>query len=417
MPMIIENGYVLQNSMVEKKNIRIEGNKITEIGSNVKGSDTIDASNHLIMPGLVNTHTHVAMTLLRGYADDIPLSEWLKEYILPKEMKLKPVDCYYGSLLGIIEMIRSGTTCFSDMYFHEDQTVRAVRESGMRAVLSYGIADMGDPRRGAYVVNMALKFAYTVKDERIHVAFGPHSPYMCSSDFLMRIQELAQKMGKIVHIHLHEAEEEIKKYHKKHEKTPIELLETIGFLQKNVCAAHVVHVSDRELDILKKNNVKVLHCPASNLKLGNGISPVAAMVEKGMSVSLGTDGAASNNSLDLFREMRLMVLLQKAHNSQAMKADTAVKIATENGGNALNWKTGKIEEGFLADLIFIDLKKVSIVPRHNLVSNIVYSMNSSAVDTVIIDGKVIMENGTILTVDEEKIMEKAQEKAFDLVNR
>ena len=141
------------------------------------------------------------------------------------------------------------------------------------------------------------------------------------------------------------------------------------------------------------------------------------MIEKGINVSLGTDGAASNNTLDLFREMRLMVLLQKAHNSQAMTADTAVKIATENGGTALNWKTGKIEEGFLADLIFIDLKKVSLVPRHNLVSNIVYSMNSSAVDTVIIDGKVIMENGTILTIDEEKIVEKAHEKAFDLVNR
>jgi 5-methylthioadenosine/S-adenosylhomocysteine deaminase len=415
--MIIKNGYILQNSIVEKKNICIEGNKITEIGKNVKGSDTIDAKNHLIMPGLVNTHTHVAMTLLRGYADDIPLTEWLKDYIWPKEMKLKPVDCYYGSLLGIIEMIRSGTTCFSDMYFHEDQTARAVRESGMRAVLSPGIADLGDVKRGAYMVNMTLKFVNTVKDERIDVAFGPHSPYMCSSDFLLRIQEHAQKLGKIVHIHLHETREEIKKFHKKHEKTPIELLESIGFLQKNVCAAHVIHVSDRECDILKKCNVKVLHCPASNLKLANGISPVVTMIEKGIRVSLGTDGAASNNTLDLFREMRLMVLLQKVNNSQAMKADTAVAIATENGGIALNWKTGKIEEGFLADLIFIDLKKVSMVPQHNLVSNIVYSMNSSAVDTVIIDGKVVMENGTILTIDEEKIVEKAQEKAFDLVNR
>ena len=415
--MIIQNGYVLQNSTVEKKNICIKGNTITEIGKNVKGSDILDASNHLVMPGLVNTHTHLAMTLLRGYADDVPLEEWLKDYIWPKEMKLTPEDVYYGNLLGIIEMIKSGTTCFSDMYLHVNKAVQAVKESGIRAVISWPMADLGDRKRGAYMIKEALKFIKTVNEERIDTAFGPHSPYMCSSDFLLDVQEHAHKLGKIVHIHLHETEDEIKKFQKRHEKTPIELLESIGFLQENVCAAHVVHVSEGELDILKKYNVRVMHCPASNLKLANGIAPVADMIRKGVCVSLGTDGAASNNTLDLFSEMRLMALLQKLKNPQGLNADTAVKIATENGGTALNVNTGRIEKGFLADLILIDLKKVFMVPRHDLLSNVVYSMNSSAVDTVMIDGEIVMKNRKILTVDEDKIIEKAQEHAFDLMNR
>ena len=415
--MIIQNGYVLQNNRVEKKNICIKGNTITDIGKNVKGSDILDASNHLVMPGLVNTHTHLAMTLLRGYADDVPLEEWLKDYIWPKEMKLTPEDVYYGNLLGIIEMIKSGTTCFSDMYLHVNKTVQAVKESGIRAVISWPMADLGDRKRGAYMIKEALKFINTVNEERIDVAFGPHSPYMCSSDFLVEVQEHAHKLGKIVHIHLHETEDEIKKFQKRHEKTPIELLESIGFLQENVCAAHVVHVSEEELDILKKYNVRVMHCPASNLKLANGIAPVADMIRKGVCVSLGTDGAASNNTLDLFSEMRLMALLQKMKNPQGLNADTAVKIATENGGKALNVNTGKIEKGFLADLILIDLKKAFMVPRHDLLSNVVYSMNSSAVDTVIIDGEIVMKNRKILTVDEDRIIEKAQAHAFDLMNR
>lgn len=415
--MIIQNGYVLQNNRVEKKNICIKGNTITDIGKNVKGSDILDASNHLVMPGLVNTHTHLAMTLLRGYADDVPLEEWLKDYIWPKEMKLTPEDVYYGNLLGIIEMIKSGTTCFSDMYLHVNKTVQAVKESGIRAVISWPMADLGDRKRGAYMIKEALKFINTVNEERIDVAFGPHSPYMCSSDFLVEVQEHAHKLGKIVHIHLHETEDEIKKFQKRHEKTPIELLESIGFLQENVCAAHVVHVSEEELDILKKYNVRVMHCPASNLKLANGIAPVADMIRKGVCVSLGTDGAASNNTLDLFSEMRLMALLQKMKNPQGLNADTAVKIATENGGTALNVNTGKIEKGFLADLILIDLKKAFMVPRHDLLSNVVYSMNSSAVDTVIIDGEIVMKNRKILTVDEDRIIEKAQAHAFDLMNR
>lgn len=415
--MIIKNGYVLQKK-IEKEDIRIEGNTITEIGKDLKGTDILDASGHLVMPGLVNTHTHLAMTLFRGYADDVPLQEWLKDYIWPKEMKLKPSDCYYGSLLGIIEMIRSGTTCFNDMYYFPGKVVQAVRESGMRGVISFGLVDMGNKKRAEYMLRETVRFIDAVRNEpRIEVMFGPHSPYTCSSEFLCKIQEHASNRGKLVHIHLHETEAEIRKFEEVRGKTPIELLDSTGFLKDNVCAAHVVHVTEKELTILKKNGVKVSHCPSSNLKLANGVAPVASMIKKGICVSLGTDGAASNNTQDLCAEMRLMTLLQKMRDPAAMKADTAVKIATENGGAALNLKIGKIEKGFLADLIFVDLKKGFMVPRHDLVSNVVYSMNSSAVDTVLIDGKVVMEKGNMLTVDEDEIIEKAREHAFDVVNR
>jgi 5-methylthioadenosine/S-adenosylhomocysteine deaminase len=248
MCVIIKNGFILQNGIC-KRDIRVEGNIIAEIGSNVKGSDTIDASHHLVMPGLVNTHTHLAMTLLRGYADDVSLQEWLKDYIWPKEMKLTPEDCYYGNLLGIVEMMKSGTTCFNDMYFHEGKALEAVKESGMRAVLSPGLADFGIKKREDHLLGKGLEFIDAVKNEsRIAGAFGPHSPYTCSPDFLLRLQEHAQKMGKLVHIHLHEDEEEIRKFEKSHRKPPIELLESIGFLTSNVCAAHVVHTSLKELN-------------------------------------------------------------------------------------------------------------------------------------------------------------------------
>jgi 5-methylthioadenosine/S-adenosylhomocysteine deaminase len=414
---IIKNGFVLQKNIC-KKDIRVEGNIITEIGNNLKGSDIIDASHHLVMPGLVNTHTHVAMTLLRGYADDVSLQEWLKDYIWPQEMKLTPQDCYYGNLLGIVEMIKSGTTCFNDMYFHESKALEAVRESGMRAVLSPGLADFGIKKREGHLLRKGLEFFDLVKNEsRIAGAFGPHSPYTCSPNFLLKLQEYAQKMGKLVHIHLHEDKEEIRKFEKSHKKTPIALLESIGFLDSNVCAAHGVHISPNELDILKKRKVKILHCPSSNLKLANGIAPVAEMVKNGICVSLGTDGAASNNTLDLFAEMRLMALLQKLKDPDSLRAGVAIEIATENGGIALNWKVGKVEKGFLADVIFVNLKESFMVPKHDIVSNVVYSMNSSAVDTVIIDGRIVMENREILTLNEGEVIEKAGDHAFDLINR
>ncbi|MBU7014198.1 MAG: amidohydrolase [Theionarchaea archaeon] len=415
--MLIKNGWVL-TTRLEKKDVAVDGTTITEVGTSLSGSDVIDASNHLVLPGLVNTHTHLAMTLLRGYADDVPLTEWLRDYIWPREMNLTPEDCYYGNLLGSVEMIKSGTTCFHDMYFYPDQAVKAVKESGMRAVISYPLAEFGNPERAGHMLQAGLQFMDTLRTEsRIDTSFGPHSPSTCSPEYLLKVQDHAQKLSKLVHIHLHESKDWVENFSKAHEKPPIEFLESSGFLKNNVCAAHVVHATDKELDILKTHGVKVLHCPSSNLKLANGIAPVASMIKKGICVALGTDGAASNNTLDLFAEMRLMTLLQKLNDPSAMTSRAAVKIATENGGTALKWKIGRIEEGFLADIILIDLRNPCMTPRHDVLSNVVYAANSSAVDTVIIDGEVIMENRVLKTLHEEDIVEKAREHAYDLVNR
>ncbi|MBU7031794.1 MAG: amidohydrolase, partial [Theionarchaea archaeon] len=349
---------------------------------------------------------------------DMPLQEWLHDYIWPREIHLTPEDCYYGNLLGIIEMLHTGTTCFSDMYFHEEQALKAARKAGIRAVLSYGMIDKGNQERGIRMVNQTENLLKEVQDSPlIDVGFGPHSPYTCSPEFLLRVQDFARKWKKIVHIHIHETQAEIEKFRKTHGVSPLTFLDSIGFLKDNVCAAHMVHCSEQEQALLKSRHVKVLHCPSSNLKLASGIAPVAAMIKRGICVALGTDGAAANNTLDMIRETRLMTLLQKLKDPTALCADSALHIATENGGAALGWKTGKIAEAYHADLIFIDLKHYSMVPPSDLLSNSVYSMNSSAVDTVIIDGKVVMHGGKILTLDEEDVLEKAREHAHDLLNR
>jgi 5-methylthioadenosine/S-adenosylhomocysteine deaminase len=414
---IIKNGYVLQQTVV-KKDVCIEENSISQVGKNLHGADIFDATGMLVMPGFVNTHTHLAMTLLRGYADDMPLQEWLYDYIWPREAHLTAEDCYYGNLLGIIEMLHTGTTCFSDMYFYEDQALKAAQKAGIRAVLSYGMTDRMCEERGMRVINQTHNLLHEIRNNGlIDVGFGPHSPYTCSPEFLMKIQDYAQKEGKIVHIHLHETQAEINEFKDSHGKSPLEFLESIGFLQDNVCAAHVVHCSIKEREILKKRNVKVLHCPSSNLKLSNGVAPVSEMMEEGICVTLGTDGAAANNTLDMIRETRLMTLLQKMGDPSGLCADSALTIATENGGKALGWNTGKIAPGYCADMIFIDLNHFSMTPRHNFLSNVVYSLNASAVDTVIIHGNMVMKKGKILTLNEEDILEKAQAHAYDLLNR
>jgi len=414
---IITNGYLLQDSIIQR-DIHVEGHTITHIGKDLKGDHIVDAKGMLIVPGFVNTHTHLAMTLFRGYADDMPLKEWLYDYIWPKEAHLTAEDCYYGNLLGIIEMLHTGTTCFSDMYFHEDQAFKAAQMAGMRAVLSYGMIDKGCSERGIRVLQETEKLNRLVRTSTlVNTAFGPHSPYTCSPEFLLKIQNRARRENTIVHIHLHETRAEIEQFTHEHGTSPVAFLDSIGFLQENVCAAHMVHCSHQDLDILKSRNVKILHCPSSNLKLANGIAPVADMMCRGICVTLGTDGAAANNTLDMIRETRLMTLLQKMKDPTAFNAGSALTIATEHGGRALQWKTGKIAPGYRADVIFIDLNHFSMIPGHNLLSNVVYSLNSSAVDTVIIDGKIIMQKGEILTLDEEAVREKVRAHAYDLLNR
>ncbi|MFQ6051254.1 MAG: amidohydrolase family protein [Candidatus Hydrothermarchaeota archaeon] len=400
--------------------IGISGDRIVEIGKigEIKGEEKIGGENKIVMPGLINTHTHLSMTLLRGIADDMPLMDWLQREIWPREAKLTGKHCYHGALLGCLEMLKSGTTCFADMYFFMDDVAKAVKESGIRAALSYGILEI-DEETGKKMFNSAKKFVKKwKKSERIIPMFGPHTPYTCSEEMLVRVRKAASKEKVGIHIHLNETKEEVEKIKKEKGKYPIEYLNDIGFLGPDVLAAHCVWLNNEEVNILKEKDVKISHNPISNMKLGSGISPVEKLIKKGITVSLGTDGVASNNTLDLFEEMKVCALLQKADSLDptTMPVDTVIKMATSYGGKALKTNSGSIEIGKKADLIVIDPKIPRLTPMHSIKSHIVYATHGDDVEDVIVDGKVVMRGGEVLTLDEEEVIERAEEFARDLVS-
>ncbi|MEA1994227.1 MAG: amidohydrolase [Euryarchaeota archaeon] len=413
--MILRNGLVYYKGEIIRRDIEINENRIAKIGKKLEG-EGYNAENKLILPGLVNTHTHLAMTLLRGYADDLPLNRWLEEYIWPSEDKLTEEDVYYGSLLGIIEMIKSGTTCFNDMYFFMDRVADAVAESGIRGVLSHGIIELSDKEKGKREIKKSMVLMKKCeKNDRTSFMFGPHAPYTCSREFLMHLKELSHEYDKKIHMHLSETKKEVEDIKNEHGVTPIEYLK--DFLDENVLAAHCVHLTKREIAILREKKVKVSHNPVSNTKLSSGIAPIPELLKNRVLVSLGTDGAASNNSLNMFEDLKVMALIHKLKDPTALNAEKALEIATENGGKALDLSIGKIAEGYLADLIFVDLNSANLCPAHNIISNLVYSFDTENISDVMINGKFVMKNREILTLREEKILEKANKRAKDLVTR
>ncbi|MFQ6020854.1 MAG: amidohydrolase [Candidatus Aenigmatarchaeota archaeon] len=398
---------ITPEEILENKNILIENNKIS-FGID-KSDVVIDAKDKVVLPGLTNSHTHLAMTLFRGYGDDMPLMSWLKEKIWPLESKLREEDCYIGSLLGCLEMIKSGTTSFYDMYFHMGSTAKACERSGIRGNLAWAVLDKEITTQSGDPIRNAEHFIKKWKDhELINPMIGPHSIYTCSKETLLKAKELSEKYNSLLHIHLSETEKEVKDSKEKFGKRPVEYLDSIGFL-KNVLAAHCVWLNENEIKILANNNIKIAHCPISNLKLSSGIAPIEDMIKNGLKIGLGTDGAASNNNLDLFEEMKNSALIQKyKYNSTALPAQKALEMACfEN----------KIEIGKKADLILIDIKKPHFYPLHNIISHLVYSANGSDVTDVICNGKLIMKNRRVLTLDEEEILEKVQKISEDLIHR
>jgi len=396
--------------------VLIEGDKISEIGSDIDASadKVIDAGDKILMPGLVNTHTHVSMSLLRGIADDLELDTWLNDHIWPMEAHLNKDYCYIGALLGAIEMIKSGTTAFSDMYFYMDGVAEAVKEAGIRAVLSYGMIDFGDAekRENEFKENISLiKNFNNTCDGRITTMFGPHSTYTCSVDLLERVRKEADKYNVGIHIHMNETMKEINDIGEAHNnKRPFELLDDIGFLNDDVVAAHGVWLSENEINLIKTHDVKISHNPCSNMKLASGACPVGELLSNDICVGLGTDGASSNNNLDMFDEMKFASLLQKVStlNPKILNSDEVVNMATLNGAKALGIDAGSIEVGKKADLILIDTKSPNMTPQSDLLSsNVVYSANGSNVDTTICNGKILMENRKLLTLDEEAILNQA----------
>ncbi|MBU2565801.1 MAG: amidohydrolase [Candidatus Thermoplasmatota archaeon] len=411
---------LIKNVLLDKKetNIYIEDNIIQEIGKKTEANHVIDGKNKAIIPGMVNTHTHAAMCLFRGYADDMKLDEWLQNKIWPLESKLRGDDVYWGTKLACLEMIKTGTTTFNDMYFFMESAAKAVDEMGMRAVLSYGFIDLfNDEKREKEIkkTKETIRNIENMHNDRIKPALGPHAVYTVSEEALRWIKNYADEKGLLVHFHLSETKKENIDFMKKHNKRPVKYLDEIGFLDKKLIAAHCIWLNDDDINLLEKHNVKISHNPASNMKLASGVFNYQKM--KKLIISLGTDGCASNNNLDMFEEMKIASLLQKSYfNDEAlMPAKEIFSIATENGAKALGFSAGKIEEGKLADVLLIDLKRAELTPNHNLISNLVYSGNGSVIDTTICNGKILMENRKVK--GEEEILEKGKKVAEDLINR
>ncbi|RAP50915.1 MAG: N-ethylammeline chlorohydrolase [Methanosphaera sp. SHI613] len=413
---LIKNPYIISDS-IKKESILIVDNKIEEINTKLSDNDAeivIDAENKIAMPGLINTHTHVAMTLLRGVGDDQDLQTWLNEYIWPKEAKLTDELVYHASKLAMAEMIKTGTTTFNDMYFFMEQTAKAVEESGLRAVLGYGMIDLFDDEKRKKELNETKKLinnCHNTANGRINVAVSPHSPYTCSEELLRQSAQLATKNDLNLHIHVSETKKEVDDLKNERNQTPFEYLDDIDFLNDKTIAAHGVWTTDDEMKILNEKNVSISHNPSSNMKLASGIAPVSKYLENGINVSIGTDGVSSNNNLDMFSEMKLTPLLQKVNtlNPKVLPTNETIKMATENGAKALNINAGKLEKDKLADIILLNVNVPHMLPLRNPLSNIIYSALGNDVDTVICDGQIILENKELTMINESEIMEDIKE--------
>ncbi len=392
--------------------IAIENGAIAKLSDDPKDfqgksfDKTLDGRNKLALPGFVNAHTHLAMVLLRGYSDDRTLQRWLEDDIWPAERKLTEEDVYWASLVGIAEMLRSGTTAFADMYFFMDAVAQAVQESGMRALLAYGIIAVEPGPKLQRELEISEKFLKTwhgAAEGRIAVAVGPHAPYTCCDEAWQGAKALALEYNTLIHTHLQETRTEVSDSMKQHGQSPTERLEQLGVLEVPTLAAHGVHLSDNDMAILRRHGVRIAHCPTSNLKLGSGLARISQWLRTGLTFGIGTDGAASNNNLDMLEEMRLAALLAKLEDPTALPAEQALQIATIGGAQALGLDgVGRIAEGQKADVILMDRQSVEWVPGYNPISDVVYSIRASEVETAIIDGQIVMKDREILTFDEEK---------------
>lgn len=423
---LIKDATIIANK-VFKGSVLIEDDKIAEITSDINSSnadEVINGEGKVLIPGLVNTHTHLSMTLMRGLADDLPLDVWLNQHIWPVEAHLDGEHCYAGALLACLEMIKSGTTTLNDMYFFMDDVARAVDEAGIRGMISHGMIDLGDEDKRKVEFKESIRIikkCHETADGRIKVSFGPHTPYTCSQELLEGVRREADKYGVRIHIHVSETQNEVDQIMESHRKRPFEYLDHIGLLGPDVTAAHSVWLSGAEISIIKDKGVKISHNPLSNMKLASGISPVSEMVNNGISVSLGTDGAASNNNLDLFQEMKTSSLLQKVNTMDptVLPAEQVIEMATMGGATVLGLEDeiGTIEVGKKADLVLVNMKAPHLTPYRNPISHLVYSADGSDVSTVICNGKILMHERELKILDEARVMEMAENSAEDLISR
>jgi 5-methylthioadenosine/S-adenosylhomocysteine deaminase len=413
--MIIKSASILRGKdLLHGQDIKIDGNRIAAVGPDIKkdrDEEVMDAKGLLAIPGLVNCHTHLAMTLLRGYADDMELMPWLNEKIWPLEALLKETDISAGVRLGCLEQIRYGITCYNDMYFYPEASAKATKEMGLRAFISAVVFDFRPE-----LMNIVEPFVKKWHgDELITPAVGPHAVYTCSEELLLKSKDIADRYNLITHIHVSETKEEVDGFLLSTGKSPVEYLDSLGMLNERMTAIHCVWLSPEDCFLLAKRKANVVDCTVSNLKLTSGIAPLNNLTKAKVNVCLGTDGASSNNNLNLFEEMKVTAIVQKNayHTPSAFSAEQIWNIATQNAYRAFGLNMG-IHPGALADIAMIDIKKPWFSPMTNIISHLVYSM-TGGVDTTIVNGKVLMRKGVI--PGELEIIEEAQKAFEDLTSR
>jgi 5-methylthioadenosine/S-adenosylhomocysteine deaminase len=426
--LLVTGGQVLRPDLtVERADILVDQDSgdvaaVDEPGA-LDGDDELDASDGLVIPGLVNAHTHVAMTLLRGVADDKPLDSWLREDIWPVEAELTAEDVEVGADLGLVEMIKSGTTHLSDMYFHVDRIVDAVDRAGVRAVLGHTAVTVGKDDEAAWAdmqqsLDAAKEFDGAA-DGRVTTTFQPHSLTTVGEEYLREFVPTAREAGLRVHFHANETTDEVDPIVAEHGVRPLEYADDVGLLGAESFCAHGVHVDGAEIELLAGTGTGVVHCPASNMKLASGMAPVGRYREAGVTVGIGTDGAGSNNDLDMFDEIRDAAMVGKlaADDASAVPAAAAVEMATRGGAELLGFDGGRIAAGAVADLAVLDLNAAHLTPAHDLVSHLAYAARGSDVRHTVCDGRVLMRDREVRPFDETAVRERAGDRARDLVAR
>jgi 5-methylthioadenosine/S-adenosylhomocysteine deaminase len=413
------------NTCLDRATVAVHGDEIIAIGptekiiKQYKAKKTIKADDSLIMPGFVNCHTHAAMTCFRGVADDLEVMDWLNNYIFPDEAKYVNKElAYWGSLLGAAEMIKSGTTTFCDMYIFEDETARAAKAAGLRCLIGEVLFDFPSPNFKTTAEGIAYTKMLIEKwkdDPLVNLIIEPHSLYTCSKPLLIEVKELAKDYHLPIGLHLLENAAEKKLLEEKFGKSAVSFLKDIGYLDEHLIAFHCVYFSQDDMNLFTDNDCKVSHNPASNMKLASGVAPVPDMLKAGITVGLGTDGCASNNNLDMIKEMSTAAKLHKVArlDPTVMDAKTVVRMATIEGTKVLGMEkiTGSLEAGKKADIIIIGLNEPHLTPLYSEYSHLVYAMSGADVDTVLINGKIVMENRKLLTINETEVMQKVREIA------
>ncbi|MBQ1310298.1 MAG: amidohydrolase [Blautia sp.] len=401
---------------IEESDLYIKDKRISFVPFDTAETyETVDAEGMLVMPGLVNMHTHAYMTIVRNYADDVPFGEWLFNRVMPVEDRLPVEAAYWANQLAFLEMIGTGTTSYVDMHMYRCQSAKAARDAGMRGFIGRGLVGEDLYQDGERRFREALDEKEEFACDTLQFLLSPHAIYSASPKLYQQVAEECRKRGMLKQTHLSESVTEVQNCLSQHGKTPVQLLYDCGFLDEGTILAHCVQMQGNDLELIKMSGAAVVTNPASNAKLGNGFAPVLQMHEKGIDLCIGTDGTSSNNTLNMFREMGLLSLLHKGicGDCTALPAQYVVKMATVNAAKALGreGELGVIREGALADLVFLDLHAPSLFPNNNIVSSLCYSANGSEVSSVMINGRFVMRKGEFLTIDQERVFHEVQKVA------